>query len=293
MSNEQVTGSISDVLKDLNPLRWLRKGTVRVPVLRLSGAIGIEHPIKKGLDYATMVPYIDKAFDVSDAAALAIIINSPGGTPAQAHLISSYIRSLSVEKSIPVFAFVEDVAASGGYMLACAADEIYATPTSVLGSIGVISSGFGFSKLIEKIGVERRIYTSGKNKSILDPFSPEKKEDIAYIKNLQSQIHQFFISFVKERRGDKLNDVKGDLFTGAFWVGEDVLERGLADGNGLIHDILREKYGEKLKLIPIETEKKGILSYFLGFSQKPFTGASSHEVLSTLEEKSLWNRFGL
>jgi len=292
--------SISTLLKKIgraclpNKLVQKLKGSdVRIPVIRLSGVIGAASALRKGLDYASMQPHIEKAFKTRKAKAIALIINSPGGSPAQSHLIAKRIRELAEEKKLPVYAFVEDVAASGGYMLACAADEIYADPTSILGSIGVVSSGFGFTGLIEKIGIERRVHTAGKNKAILDPFLPEKAEDIERLKDLQKEIHEFFISFVRKQRNDKLKEDFDDLFTGAFWVGDALRQRGLIDGFGSVHSVLKEKYGDDLKLIPVQNEKKSLLSFILGGSGTSLSLGSSRELLETLEEHSIWNRYGL
>ena len=247
----------------------------------------------KSIDFASLLPHIDKTFDTRKAKAVALIINSPGGAPVQSHLIANYIQTLSKEKSIPVYAFVEDIAASGGYMLACAAEEIYANPVSILGSIGVISASFGFPGLLEKLGIERRVYTAGQNKSMLDPFLPENPKDITHLKSLQLSIHDFFISFVRERRGDKLKDIQEDLFTGAFWVGKDVLDRGLIDGFGSMHTVLKEKFGKDIKLIPIQTDKKSLISYLMGKAEASSSLFSMKETLSTLEERAHWKRFGL
>ena len=281
-------------LKSSKLFKKLKKNESRIPVIRLSGVIGAVSSVRKGIDFSSTLPHIEKAFKTRKAKAVALIINSPGGSPAQSHLIASRIRSLAEEKQIPVYAFVEDVAASGGYMLACAADKIYANPTSILGSIGVVSSGFGFTGLIEKAGIERRVHTAGKNKAILDPFLPEKAEDIERLKDLQKEIHDFFISFVKSRRQDKLKEDFDDLFTGAFWVGNAVHERGLVDGFGSLHSVLKEKFGKELKLIPVQTEKKSLLSFLLGSgSGTSLSLIKSEEILETLEQRSIWSRFGL
>ena len=203
-----------------------------MPVVRLSGAIGISSPLKPGLTLANVARSLERAFAMRNVRAVALSINSPGGAAAQSHLIHRRIRALADEKKMPVIAFVEDVAASGGYMIACAADEIVADASSIVGSIGVVGGSFGFDKLIEKIGIERRLYTSGENKAMLDPFLPEKPEDVERLKAIQREIHESFIALVKERRGAKLDSRETALFSGAYWTGQRGLELGLVDAVG-------------------------------------------------------------
>ena len=203
-----------------------------MPVVRLSGVIGISTPLKPGLTLASVARSLDRAFSMRNARAVALSINSPGGSAAQSHLIYRRIRALADEKKIPVIAFVEDVAASGGYMIACAADEIVCDASSIVGSIGVVGGSFGFDKLIEKIGIERRLYTSGEHKAMLDPFLPEKPEDVERLKAIQREIHESFIALVKERRGDKLDSRETALFSGEYWTGQRGRELGLVDAVG-------------------------------------------------------------
>ena len=278
-----------------NPKSWFDRSPV-VPVLRLSGAIGISSPLSPGLNLATLAEQIEKAFSVKNAKAVALQINSPGGSPVQSKLIFNRIRALAEENDIPVYSFVEDVAASGGYWLALAGDEVYADDSSILGSIGVISAGFGFNKAIEKLGVERRVYTAGTRKMSLDPFAPEQPEEIVRLKALQKDIHQAFRSLVENRRGDKIAEAGDMLFTGEFWSGTKAVELGLIDGLGDLRSVMREKHGDKvvLKLI---TAKRGLFKRAGLGSQLPlgqnFTAGLTDDVLSTLEARALWSRFGL
>ncbi|MDR1827928.1 MAG: S49 family peptidase [Methylobacteriaceae bacterium] len=279
----------SKLPKSRNPLTWFKSDKVKVAVIRFNGVIGRSASrFDKGLDYESRREAIEEAFETKKLKAVAMLVNSPGGSPAQSHMIAARIRELADEKKVPVYAFVEDVAASGGYMLACAADEIWADPTSILGSIGVVSAGFGFTGLLEKAGVERRLYTAGRNKAMLDPFSPQKPEDVEHLKALQQQIHEFFIGFVKARRGDRLKDDQEDLFTGAFWVGDEAQKRGLIDGFGSLDGVLKEKFGDKLSLVRVGEEKKSWLSSLLFGSA--LTGA---DILTAIDHRSRWNRFGL
>src|SRR5437763_7591298 len=198
----------------------LRPGAAVVPVVRLSGVIGSVTPLRPGMSLAGVARTLERAFATKNAKAVALVINSPGGSPVQSRQIYLRIRQLAAEKKLPVLVFVEDVAASGGYMIACAGDEIFCDPSSILGSIGVVGGSFGFVDLIKKIGVERRLYTAGEHKAMLDPFLPEDPDDVAPIKALQREIHAIFISLVKESRGSRLKDADDELFTGENWVGE-------------------------------------------------------------------------
>ena len=262
---------------------------VQIPTLRLSGVIASQSGIaSSSLSINSLEKLIEKLFSDKRSPAVAIIINSPGGSPTQSSLIAKKIIDLSKEKNKLVIAFVEDVAASGGYWLACAADEIYIDQNSVLGSIGVISPGFGFVDLLKKVGVERRIYTSGKSKSFLDPFKEEKKEDIDRLRDIQEQIHENFISYVKSRRGSKLKEDKlDDIFSGLFWIGNKAIDLGLADGIGSINQILQKKFGKKVKIKMINQKKS--------FLQKRFSSSiiNTEEILNKIEEKVLFSRFGL
>lgn len=227
--------------------RWRHPPPV-IPVLQLTGAIGTGGALRRGLSLAGLGGSIERAFRVSKAPAVALAINSPGGAPVQAALIAGRIRELADEKKKPVFAFVEDVAASGGYWLACAADEIYVDRASILGSIGVISAGFGLHRLIERFGVERRVHTAGRRKLILDPFAPQREEDVAKLESIQADIHEAFKALVRERRAGRLKADEETLFEGEFWTGARAVELGLADRIGHIRPVLREKFGPDLRL---------------------------------------------
>lgn len=262
----------------------------RVAVIRLSGVIADSAQMKRaGISHHKFTKIIDRAFEVKNLKAVALVINSPGGAPAQCALISAQIRRLAQEKDMPVYAFVEDVAASGGYWLACAADHIYAQETSVVGSIGVISAGFGLEDFIKRYDIKRRIYTSGKDKSFLDPFRPEKSEDIARLRDLQEQMHDSFKNWVRERRAGKITAAESDVMEGAFWTGTDALEKGLIDGIGDAASVMTEKFGEDIKLVDLSPEK-GFLSGLIPL------GASSEwaeAALETAETRAFWSRFGL
>ena len=260
---------------------------INIPTLRLTGVIGQAGIARSGLTIAVIEKLVDKLFSDKKAPAVALIINSPGGSPTQSSLIAEKIINLAKEKNKKVYAFVEDVAASGGYWLACAADEIYLDLNSIVGSIGVISPGFGFVDLIKKIGVERRVYTSGKSKSFLDPFKEEKKEDIDRLKSIQEQIHENFIEYVKSRRGSKLlSSAEDEIFSGLFWVGKKGVDLGLADGIGSINQIIREKYGNKAKIKIIDQKKS--------FLQKRLSSSiNNNDIFNRLEEMIMWSRYGL
>jgi signal peptide peptidase SppA len=281
-------------LNRLLPKSW-RSDAVTIPVIRLQGAImSGGGQFRPSLSLATTAGLIDKAFSF-DAPAVAISINSPGGSPVQSRLIYKRIRDLADEKKKRVLVFVEDVAASGGYMIAIAGDEIIADPSSIVGSIGVVSASFGFPELMKKIGVERRVHTAGQNKSVLDPFKPEKKDDVERLKALQLDVHQTFIDLVKERRGAKLNDIP-DLFTGLFWTARQGIGLGLVDGLGDMRDTLKKRYGPKTRLKLISAQR-GLLSRFGLFGQKaPATEiaqAAATGLIDAAEERALWSRFGL
>ena len=270
----------------------LFSNTVIIPTLRLSGVIGQAGLLRSGLTINTIDKLINKLFSFKKSPAVALIINSPGGSPTQSSLIAERIIKKSKEKNKKVIAFVEDVAASGGYWLACSADEIFIDQNSVIGSIGVISPGFGFVNFIKKIGVERRVYTSGKSKSFLDPFKPEKKEDIQRLKIIQEQIHENFISYVKDRRDSKLNKkFEKEIFSGLFWVGKKAITLGLADGLGSIDDVLKKKYGKKIEIKMID-QKKSFIQRKLS-SSYPSSLLNTEELINSIEEKALWSRYGL
>jgi signal peptide peptidase SppA len=266
-----------------------------IPVVRLSGAIAASSgPLNRTLNLGGIAPLLDKAFSYKDAPAVALVINSPGGSPVQARLMYQRIRELAEANNKTVLVFVEDVAASGGYMLAIAGDEIFVDETSIVGSIGVVSASFGFDKAIDKLGIERRVYTAGKNKVSLDPFQPEKKEDIKYLKELQLEIHQVFIDMVKARRGDKLSD-DPDIFTGKFWTGLQGKDLGLVDGFGHIGTIIKQRFGKDAKL-KLMTQKKGLLGRG-GTPGITFGGETASNLVDATivnaEEKALRARYGL
>lgn len=282
-------------------MKWWKRNPV-VPVLRLSGPIGMATPLKPGLSLETAAGPIEKAFTMSSVPAVAIVVNSPGGSPVQSSLILKRIRQMAQENDKKVYVFCEDVAASGGYYIAVAGDEIYADASSIVGSIGVISAGFGFDKAIEKLGVDRRVYTSGKSKSILDPFKPEKQDDIARLKDLQKDVHEVFINVVKERRGARLKGEDEDLFSGAFWSAQKAQDIGLIDGIGDVRQVMREKFGDKVRLKLVPFAKGGLFSrlrklpsfsFGLPMHQQSADVSFTDEALSTLEARALWQRFGL
>ena len=267
---------------------FLKKKKI-IPHVRLTGVIGAAGKFKQGMDLSGQRNILKRAFSVKKIKHVAISINSPGGSPVQSHLIFSYIRQLADKNKIKVLIFAEDVAASGGYLISCAGDEIYANSSSIIGSIGVISASFGFKDLIKKIGIERRVYTAGKNKSTLDPFVEEKEEDIKRLKSIQLELHADFIKVVENSRGSKLIDPeKNNIFTGEFWTGASALKIGLIDGIGNADQILKEKFGDKIIIKNFEKQK--------GFIAKKLS-SSKHDPLdsfaNTLEEKSMWQKFGL
>jgi signal peptide peptidase SppA len=267
-----------------------------VPVVRLAGVLSTgQSPLRSGLSLQRVAPLLKKAFTMPGARAVALVINSPGGSPVQSSLIARRIRQLSREKNLPVIAFVEDVAASGGYWLALAADEIVVDASSIVGSIGVISGGFGFTEAIKKLGVERRVHATGDKKGMLDPFRPEKPDEVEHLKALQLEIHRRFIAWVKERRGLKLKGSDAELFSGAFWTGEGALRLGLADALGEVRGVLRERFGAKVRLVPVE-RRKAFLGGLLGRrTQQQGDGFADigPGLLAAVEERFLWNRFGL
>jgi len=256
--------------------------------LRLTGVIGNVGKFRQGIEYSGQEEIIKKAFSIKKALAVAITINSPGGSPVQSHLIYKFIREQAKKNKKKVIIFTEDVAASGGYLIACSGDEIYANSSSIIGSIGVISASFGFKNLIEKIGVQRRVYTAGKNKSTLDPFLDEKEEDINRLKNIQLELHQDFIDVVEESRGPKLIKNNGvELFSGEFWTGKKAKELGLIDGLGNADQILREKFGDDIEIKKFGKPK--------GWLAKKLSSSQDHadKLISILEERSIWQRYGL
>ena len=257
-----------------------------IPHIKLSGVIGNVGKFKQGIDFSGQEDIISKAFAQKKAPCVAITINSPGGSPVQSHLIYNFIRQQAKKNKKKVIVFAEDVAASGGYLIACAGDEIYANSSSIIGSIGVIYSSFGFTELIKKIGIDRRVHTAGKNKSTLDPFLEEKKEDIERLKKIQLDLHKDFIDVVEKSRGLKLNKSEIELFSGEFWSGSKAKSLGLIDGIGNAHEVLKEKFGEEVIIKKFE-KSKGWLSQKLSSSNNQVDYFAS-----TLEERSIWQRYG-
>ena len=287
-----------DRLKQLVPEKF-RPGTAVVPVVRLSGTIGAVTPLRPGMSLAGVAKTLERAFATKNAKAVALVINSPGGSPVQSRQIYLRIRQLAAEKKLPVLVFVEDVAASGGYMIACAGDEIFCDPSSILGSIGVVGGSFGFVELIKKIGIERRLYTAGEHKATLDPFLPENPDDVARVKTLQREIHAIFIGLVKGSRGARLKGADDLLFTGEYWAGEKSVSLGLADGIGDLRSTLRARFGDKV-LTPVISPAGGMLSGLLG---RKSAGAGAlaaldgiqtlpDELISALETRAIWAKFG-
>jgi len=296
MTERELLDKTLKVLRPLVPRRF-RADIPVVPVVRLSGIIGFSTPLRPGLTLASVAKPLERAFAWPRARAVALLINSPGGSAVQSHLVFQRIRQLSAEKKVPVIAFVEDVAASGGYMIACAADEIFADPSSIVGSIGVIGATFGFDKLIEKIGIERRIYTSGVNKAMLDPFLPENPDHVARLKAIQEDIHTAFIELVKSRRGVKLNSADENLFTGEYWAARKGMELGLVDRIGDLRSTLRERYGEKVET-PLVSAKSGLFGrasqgVSAGIGELFDRPALADELISSLEARAIWARYGL
>jgi signal peptide peptidase SppA len=293
----------------LVPKRW-RSDIAVVPVVRLTGVIGFSTPLRPGLALAGIARTLDRAFGMRNAKAVALLINSPGGSAVQSHLIYQRIRALAAENNLRVYAAVEDVAASGGYMIACAADEIVCDPASIVGSIGVVGASFGFTEAIRKLGVERRIYTAGENKSMLDPFLPEKEEDVARLKSIQNEIHEMFIDLVRRSRGARLTGPEKTLFSGQYWTAKTALEYGVIDRLIDLRAFLRERYGENVVTPVVAAErslfgwrKPGVgrlagdladrLAGGLG-PERLFDGAGlMDDFISAVESRSIWSRFGL
>ena len=287
-----------DRLMEFVPAR-LRRGTAVVPVVRLSGLIGAVTPLRPGMSLAGVARTLERAFAMKNAKAVALVINSPGGSPVQSRQIYLRIRQLAAEKKLPVLVFVEDVAASGGYMIACAGDEIFCDPSSIMGSIGVVGGSFGFQELIKKVGVERRLYTAGAHKAMLDPFLPENPDDVARVKALQREIHTIFIALVRQSRGTRLKGSDDVLFTGEYWAGETSVSLGLADAIGDLRSTLRARYGDKV-LTPVVAPSTGLQSGLLGrksagagtLSQLDGIAGLPDELISALESRAIWAKFG-
>ncbi|MFA7413172.1 MAG: S49 family peptidase [Rhizobium sp.] len=289
---------MANILERLVPKRFRKKG-IAIPVVRLHGTImSGGGRFKPALNLASVAPMLEKAFSRKESPAVAISINSPGGSPVQSRMIFERIRALAEEKNKTVLVFVEDVAASGGYMIALAGDEITADPASIVGSIGVVSGGFGFPELLKKIGVERRVYTAGENKVILDPFQPEKESDIEYLKTLQLEIHKIFIDMVTTRRSGKLAD-DPVIFTGLFWTGQRGLELGLVDRLGGMREELKRRYGKDTRLELVNGARDFLgrripgVSAFAAQGADQVAAAAAGGLAQALEERALWSRYGL
>jgi signal peptide peptidase SppA len=294
-------GALSDLRDRLMAAlpRRLRRGAVVVPVVRLSGVIGAVTPLRPGITLVGVARMLERAFSTRNAKAVALVINSPGGSPVQSRQIYLRIRQLAAENELPVLVFVEDVAASGGYMIACAGDEIFCDPSSILGSVGVVGGSFGFQELIKKVGVERRLYTAGAHKAMLDPFLPENPDDVARLKTIQREIHAIFIALVKESRGSRLKGGDDVLFTGEYWVGETSIALGLADAIGDLRSTLRARYGEKVEM-PLISPSRGMLSGLFGRRSAGADALASLDgiaglpeaLISALESRAIWAKFG-
>jgi len=297
LSDREQVGLV-DKLMEYLPARF-RPGAAIVPVVRLSGVIGAVTPLRPGMTLAGVARILERAFSVRNAKAVALVINSPGGSPVQSRQIYLRIKQLAAEKKIRVLVFVEDVAASGGYMIACAGDEIFCDPSSILGSIGVVGGTFGFQEAIKRLGIERRLYTAGQHKAMLDPFLPENPDDVARLKSIQREIHAIFIALVKDSRRDRLKGADDALFTGEYWAGDTAVALGLADGIGDLRSTLRARYGEKV-ITPVVAQPSGLLSGLFG---RRSPGASHlavldgvaglpDELISALETRAIWAKFG-
>jgi len=293
---QQLFASARQALRPILPKRL--RGLPVVPVVRLAGVIGFSTPLKPGLTLATVARALERAFNMRTARAVALLINSPGGSPVQSHLIYRRIRQLAAESERPVIAFAEDVAASGGYMIACAADEIFCDPSSIVGSIGVVGGSFGFPKLMDKLGVERRLYTSGEHKAMLDPFLPENPQDVDRLKALQRDIHEEFIELVKRSRGARLKGPEKTLFSGEYWTGGKAIELGLADGIGDVRATLRARFGDDV-VTPLVAPARGWFRRVQpairpsDIAGLPRAADFAEEIISALEARALWARYGL
>jgi signal peptide peptidase SppA len=299
---QQLLAAVGKVLRPLVPKRF-RGDIPVVPVVRLNGVIGFSTPLKPGVTIASLARPLERAFGMRNARAVALIINSPGGSPVQSHLIYRRIRQLAEEKRLPVIAFVEDVGASGGYMVACAADEIICDVSSIVGSIGVVGGSFGFPKLMERLGIERRLYTAGEHKASLDPFLPENPDDVARLKELQTEIHQGFIDLVRQSRGGRLKGPEKTLFSGEYWSGPKAIELGLADAIGDLRSTLRARFGEKV-MTPLVAQERNLLGRARpgiglesfrtgGFDPLSHGAELAGGIISALEVRALWARYGL
>lgn len=288
------------------PIARFRHPPPVVAVVPLTGVIGRLGPFARGLSLAGLAPVLERAFALDDVKAVALAINSPGGSPVQSALIAGRVRALAAEKNVPVFAFAEDVAASGGYWLMCAGDELYADVGSIVGSIGVISAGFGFPELLKRWGIERRVHTAGDSKSMLDPFRPERAEDVEHLKRLQADIHAAFCAWVRERRAGRLRAEEAELFGGRFWAGRQALDLGLIDGLGDLRAVMRRKFGDKVKLRLVSDPRRWWQRRLgaPGFVDAPDAGGGRGDpaeaavravdaLFAGVEERLWWARYGL
>ena len=275
-------------------LNFLKKKKI-VPVVYMSGIIGNVGALKNGITISSTQDLLEKAFKIKNSASVALIINSPGGSPTQSSLIYKRIKKLAKKNKTKVIFFVEDVAASGGYYIACAGDEIYVDENSIVGSIGVIYTSFGFDKLIKKYGIERRIFTTGKYKSILDSFQKQKLSDVKKLKSIQSEIFKNFKEVVLKSRGKKINIQNKNIFSGSFWAGKEAVKLGLVDGIGDLNTIMEKKFGEKIKYIPIKPKKsflKGVLSRSSYFKDLVDTKETISDMMEYMESRNIWGRYG-
>ena len=280
--------------KLFSKLVFWRSDKAVVAVIRLKGVIApASGGMRKTISLEGVEGQLKKAFALSSVKAVALVINSPGGSPVQSQLIADRVRQLANKNGVPVMAFCEDAAASGGYWLACAADEIYASPASIIGSIGVVSAGFGFPELLAKIGVERRVYTAGTSKAMLDPFKPEEAGDIAHLKSLQVTLHEQFKDYVKTRRGGRLNGTEDEIFSGAFWAGTTALQLGLIDHIGSLYQVLEQKFGSDFKIVSITAKSGFSLWQGLSSSKDAFGASLASQVIETAEDRFWWSRLGL
>lgn len=271
------------------PVERVRDPAPVVGVIRLDGVIGRGPRFGPALSLQGVAAKIQRVFSLRRLKAVALVVNSPGGSPVQSALISARIRALAAEKEVPVYAFAEDVAASGGYMLLAAGDTLYADPSSIVGSIGVISSGFGFVDLLDKLGVERRLHTAGEKKSLLDPFLPEQDSERERLKSIQRELHENFKNYVRQRRKGKLKTPEDDLLTGEFWTGAKALELGLVDGLGDVRSVMREKYGKRVKLRLVGHDRRWMRFPF----RFAFPSSWADELIHAAECRAHWGRFGL
>jgi signal peptide peptidase SppA len=290
-NSEAIKPQIGKLDQILSFLPMYRKSKPTIAILNLTGVIGRMSAMKSGLSLDSLNQLIEKAFKTKNLTAICLIINSPGGSPVQSELIAKRIRTLATEKKVPIYSFVEDCAASGGYWLACAGDQIYASASSIVGSIGVISAGFGFTEAISKLGVERRVYSEGRNKSILDPFMPVQKEDISIIKKIQKQVHEHFIDYVKERRIGKLTQEDDILFNGEFWSGNTALDYGLIDGLDDMYNFIKKKYGDvTFKYI---NEKQSWIKKKLGIGDQGIIKEFSDSLIESVDNRVKFDKFNI